>query len=103
MLVFSSPICQGKERNNFKNRLLFLLDLNLASIFCQHFLTSDFDAINWFFQDWSPVIEPNHEGAIISDSMFELVKNGKFNRVPLLSGINSEEELSHIASKYFCN
>lgn len=52
-----------------------------------------------YFQAWAPVIETPHEGAMITESMYEALVNGKFNKVPLLSGINSEEELSHIASE----
>lgn len=51
------------------------------------------------FQAWAPVMETSHDG-MITESMYQSVKNGKLNKCPLLTGINSEEELGHIASEY---
>nr|AIY68365.1 esterase [Leptinotarsa decemlineata] len=50
------------------------------------------------FTVFAPVIEEPHEGAIISDVMYETVEKGDINRVPLLIGINSEEEINKAAN-----
>uniref|UniRef100_A0A6P7G416 Carboxylic ester hydrolase n=1 Tax=Diabrotica virgifera virgifera TaxID=50390 RepID=A0A6P7G416_DIAVI len=42
---------------------------------------------------FAPVIEVPHDGAIISDNMYESLVNGTFNKVPLLLGFNSEESI----------
>lgn len=47
---------------------------------------------------WAPVIEPEHEGAFITEFMHESLKNGDFNKVPLIIGINSEERIKEAAS-----
>lgn len=46
------------------------------------------------WQVWAPVVEPEHDGAFITESMYEMVKNGQINKVPLIIGINSEEYIS---------
>ncbi|CAG9856921.1 unnamed protein product [Phyllotreta striolata] len=40
---------------------------------------------------FSPVIEPPHEGAFFSSYSHQLLSEGKFNRVPVIMGINSNE------------
>lgn len=50
---------------------------------------------------FAPIIEHEHEGAFITDSMYEKIKNGNFNKVPLVMGLNSEESLGMTQSKYF--
>lgn len=50
-------------------------------------------------QAFAPVIEQNHPNAIITKSMYESVSQGDVNRVPLIIGMNSEEEISKIAGK----
>ncbi|KAG5884898.1 hypothetical protein JTB14_032583 [Gonioctena quinquepunctata] len=42
---------------------------------------------------WAPVVEYEHPGAFITEPMYESVKEGRINKVPLLIGINSEEKL----------
>nr|XP_023018363.1 venom carboxylesterase-6-like [Leptinotarsa decemlineata] len=49
------------------------------------------------YNAWGPVIEIEHEGAFITESMYEAVKHGRINKVPLLIGFNSEEEISKAA------
>ncbi|XP_060523457.1 juvenile hormone esterase-like [Cylas formicarius] len=41
----------------------------------------------------SPNIEVDHEGALLSEFPYELMRRGDFNQVPLLMGITSEEFL----------
>ncbi|KAJ8957066.1 hypothetical protein NQ318_007279 [Aromia moschata] len=53
------------------------------------------------YKAFAPVIEVAHDGAMITESMYEAVANGRINKVPLLIGINSEEEISLAASKYY--
>lgn len=58
------------------------------------------------FQAFAPVIEQNHPGSIITKPMYESVSKGDINRVPLIIGMNSEEEISKIAGRYsssICN
>ncbi|CAH1113442.1 unnamed protein product [Psylliodes chrysocephalus] len=40
---------------------------------------------------FAPVIEVPHDGAFISENMYDNALNGNFNKVPVLMGINSEE------------
>ncbi|KAG5879329.1 hypothetical protein JTB14_030192 [Gonioctena quinquepunctata] len=49
---------------------------------------------------WAPVVEVEHPGAFISESMYETVKEGRINKVPLLIGFNSEEELGVMADAH---
>lgn len=43
----------------------------------------------WF----TPVIEPAHDGAFITESQYAAVQNGQMNKVPLMIGITSEEQI----------
>lgn len=45
-------------------------------------------------------MEHEHEGAFVTKSMYENLKNGDFNRVPLLIGVNSEEMDGMADSKF---
>ncbi|KAJ8925574.1 hypothetical protein NQ315_009414 [Exocentrus adspersus] len=65
----------------------FLTDVEASAI----------DSASEKYQVWAPVVEPEHEGAFITDSMYEMVKNGRINKVPLIIGINSEEYISKAA------
>lgn len=38
-----------------------------------------------------PTIEPEHEGAFITQPMYELLEAGSITKVPMFIGINSEE------------
>ncbi|XP_018574555.1 venom carboxylesterase-6-like [Anoplophora glabripennis] len=58
---------------------------------------SAIDAASEKYQVWAPVVEPEHDGAFITDSMYELVKNGQINKVPLIIGMNSEEYIAKAA------
>ncbi|CAG9819294.1 unnamed protein product [Phaedon cochleariae] len=40
---------------------------------------------------FSPVIEPEHGEAFLTENMYSAIKEGRMNRVPLLIGIGSEE------------
>ncbi|XP_044757493.1 juvenile hormone esterase-like [Coccinella septempunctata] len=40
---------------------------------------------------YAPVIEPKHEGAFFTERSYELLKKGKFARVPIMIGYNSME------------
>ncbi|CAG9768475.1 unnamed protein product [Ceutorhynchus assimilis] len=44
-------------------------------------------------KDALPTIEPKHEDAFITELQYSLMENGDFNRVPLIIGINSEENI----------
>ncbi|CAG9824761.1 unnamed protein product [Phaedon cochleariae] len=43
---------------------------------------------------FAPTIEPEHENAFISESMYEAVEKGHMNRAPMMIGICSEEGLT---------
>nr|ASM90853.1 putative juvenile hormone esterase 2 [Colaphellus bowringi] len=51
----------------------------------------------WF----TPVIEPEHENAFITEKMYSAVENGKMKRVPLMIGICSEESIARAAMDNF--
>lgn len=40
---------------------------------------------------YGPVIEPPHNGALFSSYSDELLRQGGFHRVPILTGVNSNE------------
>lgn len=40
---------------------------------------------------YGPVIEPEHDGAFFSQNSDEFLRQGRFHRVPLLMGFNSNE------------
>ncbi|XP_050303276.1 juvenile hormone esterase-like [Anthonomus grandis grandis] len=40
-----------------------------------------------------PVVEPEHDGAFITQKMFEAFAAGNYNKVPVIIGCNSEEDL----------
>nr|WCC58185.1 carboxylesterase [Pharsalia antennata] len=42
-----------------------------------------------------PVLEVEHDGAFLTENMYELLEAGDINKVPLLIGINSEESLGN--------
>lgn len=43
---------------------------------------------------YAPVVEPNHEGAFLTERMYDAVSSGGVSSVPLLIGIMSEEQIS---------
>ncbi|CAH1179162.1 unnamed protein product [Phaedon cochleariae] len=45
------------------------------------------------YSSFAPVIEVEHDGAMITESMYMSVKEGRINRVPYLAGICSEEAI----------
>ncbi|CAG9858052.1 unnamed protein product [Phyllotreta striolata] len=47
-----------------------------------------------YYAGFAPVVEAEHDGAFITESMYELVKTGRFSRVPIMIGFNSEEYIS---------
>lgn len=49
-----------------------------------------------------PVVEPESSGAIITGKSYDLLKNGDFNKVPILIGHTSLEAHSNegLSSKY---
>lgn len=46
------------------------------------------------------MIEANHPNAFITKPMYESVENGEINKIPLIIGINSEEQIIKIAGIY---
>lgn len=40
---------------------------------------------------FTPVIEPEHENAFITERMYDALENGQMQKVPLMIGICSEE------------
>lgn len=51
-----------------------------------------------------PVIEPAHAEAVITGKSHDLLKNGQFNRVPIMIGHTSLEAHSNdgLSCKYIC-
>lgn len=49
---------------------------------------------------YTPVVEPEHEDAFLTESMYAAIEKGHMNRVPLLIGICSEELIWWGSSKY---
>ncbi|CAG9861803.1 unnamed protein product [Phyllotreta striolata] len=50
---------------------------------------------------FAPVVECEHEGAFITESMFEMVRDGKLNDVKMIMGVNSEESLFYVTDERF--
>lgn len=53
--------------------------------------------IEGFF--YAPVIEPDVEDAFITESMYDSLSNGNFNKVTSMFGICSEEAINRAACK----
>lgn len=51
---------------------------------------------------FKPVIEPNHEGAFISEHPIDIIKSGKAANIPFMTGITTEEGAIKTSS-YFSN
>lgn len=49
------------------------------------------------------MVEPVHKEAFLTELQYEAVKNGHWNRVPLLIGINSEEQIGWATGKLVLN
>lgn len=43
-----------------------------------------------------PVMEPEHEEAIITEESHKLLQSGQFNKVPVIVGLNSNEAKSFL-------
>nr|XP_023018318.1 venom carboxylesterase-6-like isoform X3 [Leptinotarsa decemlineata] len=50
---------------------------------------------------FTPVIEPEHETAFITENMYEAIENGRMAKVPLIIGICSEEMIGLLSNDYF--
>ncbi|XP_060524235.1 juvenile hormone esterase-like [Cylas formicarius] len=46
----------------------------------------------------TPTIEPEYEGAFLSENPYDLLESGNFNQVPILIGMTSEESLAFVNS-----
>ncbi|XP_060530981.1 esterase E4-like [Cylas formicarius] len=53
--------------------------------------SSDIQISKGFF--YAPVLEVEHESAFITERIYELFENGRFNKVPVIMGINAEESI----------
>lgn len=42
---------------------------------------------------FTPVIEPEHEDAFITEAQYGAIQNGHMSRIPLMIGICSEEQI----------
>ncbi|XP_030754488.1 esterase E4-like [Sitophilus oryzae] len=42
---------------------------------------------------FTPVVEPDHDGAVLTNYTFSLLEKGKFNKVPVMTGVTSLEML----------
>lgn len=40
---------------------------------------------------FTPTIEPEHDGAVLTEKMFGLLESGKFNKVPIMMGFTTLE------------
>nr|AIY68354.1 esterase [Leptinotarsa decemlineata] len=50
---------------------------------------------------FTPVVEPDHENAFITEMMYPAIEKGHMNRVPLMMGICSEEAIARAAVANF--
>lgn len=49
----------------------------------------------WF----TPAIEPEHDGAFITEAQYAAIQKGHMSRVPLLIGVTSEEQIGWASGK----
>lgn len=49
---------------------------------------------------FAPVIEPDYDGAFLTESMYAIIAEGRAQKIPLLIGVNSEEEISVAAGEF---
>ncbi|KAG5877342.1 hypothetical protein JTB14_030713 [Gonioctena quinquepunctata] len=68
-----------------------------ACTFQQH--TGNEQMVHGFW--FTPVIEPDHEAAFITEYMYSAIENGHMNRVPLIIGICSEEAIARASVANF--
>ncbi|XP_060531015.1 carboxylic ester hydrolase-like [Cylas formicarius] len=52
---------------------------------------------------YAPVIEKDHKHVFITDKMYGLLQEGRFNKVPIVAGINSDEALALLNNGDFVN
>lgn len=48
---------------------------------------------------FSPSYEPEHEGAVVTRRSYHLLQQGRFNRVPFMTGLNSQESVMFLQRK----
>lgn len=51
---------------------------------------------------FAPTTEVNHPGAVITNHSHSILKDGDFNRIPVIIGFNSEEALESINGSEIC-
>ncbi|KAF7278413.1 hypothetical protein GWI33_008449 [Rhynchophorus ferrugineus] len=67
------------------------IDKASATLNSEYETPYNFQISKGFF--YAPVIEHEHEGAFLSEPMYELFEFGRYNNVPVIIGMNAEESL----------
>ncbi|KAJ8940290.1 hypothetical protein NQ318_000112 [Aromia moschata] len=91
--TLASRIDSSFNPNATSEELLQFLQSVPADQICKN---ANFQDMNRWFKDfwYTPVVEPEHETAFLTEEIYTSIANGAVNSVPLLIGICSEEQVS---------
>ncbi|KAK9885222.1 hypothetical protein WA026_010726 [Henosepilachna vigintioctopunctata] len=78
----------------FKTLTVSQIKNTTAQIFNASPILASMNSMQGFL--FSTTIEPEHDGAFITETAFKLIESGDFNVVPLFTGITSEESRSFV-------
>ncbi|XP_049802181.1 esterase FE4-like isoform X1 [Schistocerca nitens] len=85
----------GYEANTTSDLMNFLMNVEAEELVKYKSVgVSEEDRVTFFMTIWIPTLEPEHEGAFLTEEPQILMSEGRYNYVPYLAGITSYELLA---------
>ncbi|KAI7815370.1 carboxylesterase [Rhyzopertha dominica] len=93
-VAFQTAISAGIFTANTRDLVNRLREIDYSQLRYTQLGTTVFNFINTLNGlPFSPCLEPEHEGAFITKKSYQLLQQGRFIRVPYMTGINSQESV----------
>ncbi|XP_049778162.1 LOW QUALITY PROTEIN: juvenile hormone esterase-like [Schistocerca cancellata] len=82
----------GLETNNSQELVEFLRSRDTADLVVDNsvILTDELKVL-YIYEVWSPAVEPDLDGAFLTESSIQTLIDGRFHRVPIMTGVTSGE------------
>ncbi|XP_049809624.1 cholinesterase-like isoform X1 [Schistocerca nitens] len=89
----------GYETEDSQQLVEFLQSVNATDLLVdQNLLKSDEQKLLLAYMVWAPTVEPDLDGAFITESPIRALNEGRFNQVPIMTGVTSAENGGGILS-----
>ncbi|XP_049958532.1 cholinesterase-like isoform X2 [Schistocerca serialis cubense] len=89
----------GYETEDSQQLVEFLQSVNATDLLVdENLLKSDEQKLLLAYMVWAPTVEPDLDGAFITESPIRALNEGRFNKVPIMTGVTSAENGGGILS-----